>query len=152
VDHVSDCLCEVQNINPNQITLDNVATGGKRSSITRKVVVIVQAVDAPGVSCDAGEFSEPTKISLKMVDDGGHILIDNGKTVQCKGGLDNDGSPEQINIRRSVPFQGPLNCENSEVPPDTGPSSNTVGIITSTAMGSPGTTPYVTDTKIKCFR
>ncbi len=34
----SDCLCEVQNINPNQVSLKNVGTGGKGSDATRKMV------------------------------------------------------------------------------------------------------------------
>jgi hypothetical protein len=116
------------------------------------MVVLVTAVDAPGVTCDAGEVSEPTKISLKMVDDDGDVLIDNGKTIQCKGGLDNDGLPFMKNIKRNVFFQGPLNCKDSAVPPDTGPSSSTTGLITATGTGSAGTTPYVEDIKIKCFR
>jgi hypothetical protein len=125
-----------------------VAEGGKHSSANRKMLVIIGAVDAPGVSCDPGEVSEPTKISLTMVDDDGDILIDNGKTVVCKGGVDNDGLPIEFNVKRSVFFESPLNCKDSAVPA----GNSTTGLITSTATGSPGTAPYVTDTKIKCFR
>ena len=63
----ADCLCEVQNINPNQVVLQNVGTGGKGADSTRKMVMIVQAVDAPGATCDAGEFSEP---DLRQPQDG----------------------------------------------------------------------------------
>jgi len=77
----ADCLCEVQNINPNQVNLKNVATGGAFSSKTKKVVLIIHAVDAPGATCDPGEVSDPTRINLKMVDDDGHILIDSAKII-----------------------------------------------------------------------
>jgi len=138
----SDCLCEVQNINPNQVVLQNVGTGGKGAKSTRKMVVTVHAVDAPGVTCDPGEFSNPTAVNLKMEDDRGNILIDSAKTVVCKqGGV--------TNLKRNVFFQGPLNCENGAVPPPKPDFS--LGTITSTGSGSVGTSVYVENTKIKCF-
>jgi len=129
----------VTNINPNLVVLQNVGTGGKGSNSIRKMIVTVQVVDAPGATCDPGEFSVPTPINLKMEDDHGNILIDSAKTVICKRGA--------TTMMRNVLFQGPLNCENGAVPPSLGFS---VGSITSTGS-APGTTDYVESTSIKCF-
>ncbi len=136
----ADCLCQVTNINPNQVVLQNVGRGGKKSNTTRKMVVTLTAVDAPGATCDPGEFSDPTPVNLKMEDDRGNILIDSAKTVVCKQGA--------TTLKRSVLFQGPLNCENGAVPPPKPDFS--LGSITSTGS-TPGTTDYVESTKIKCF-
>jgi hypothetical protein len=136
-----DCLCEVQNINPNQVVLQNVGTGGKGANSTRKMVVILHAVDAPGASCDPGEFSAPTPVNLKMEDDGGNILIDSAKTVVC-------GQGGATILKREVFFQGPLNCENGAVPASKPGFS--LGTITSTGSAS-GTADYVESTNIKCF-
>jgi hypothetical protein len=146
----ADCLCEVQNINPNQVVLQNVGTGGKGSSATRKMVVTVNAVDAPGATCDPGEFSNPTSVNLKMEDDRcdgaycgstGDILIDSAKTVVCEQGV-------TMNLKRNVLFQSPLNCENGALPPPKPDFS--LGTITSTGS-APGTADYVEGIKIKCF-
>jgi len=134
----ADCLCEVLNISPNQVVLQNVGTGADR---TRKMIMIIQAVDRPGATCDPGEFSNPTSVNLKMEDDGGNILIDSAKTVVCEQGVTR-------NLKRNVFFQSPLNCENGAVPPPRPDFS--LGIITSTGS-APGTTDYVESTKIKCF-
>jgi hypothetical protein len=137
----ADCLCEVQNINPNQVVLQNVGTGGKGADSTKKMVMIVQAVDAPGATCDPGEFSNPTPVNLKMEDDSGNILIDSSKTIVCEQGV-------TANLKRNVFFQGPLNCENGAAPsPKPGFS---LGAITSTGS-APGTADYVEGIKIKCF-
>jgi hypothetical protein len=137
----SDCLCEVQNINPNQVVLQNVSTSGKGSDSTKKMVMIVKAVDAPGATCDPGEFSAPTRINLRMEDDRRNVLVDSAETIVCKHGV-------TTNLKRNVVFQGPLNCENGAVPsPRPGFSLGTI-----TSMGSaPGTAAYVESTKIKCF-
>ena len=95
---VPDCLCEVQNINPNQIVLKNVANGG---SATKKMVVIVHAVDNLPATCDFGEISKPTSINLKMVDDDGDVLIDSSTIVECEGG------GKTANVKINVFFQGP---------------------------------------------
>jgi hypothetical protein len=139
----SDCLCEVQNINPNQVVLQNVASGGKGSSATRKMTLIVHAVDAPGATCDPGEFSEPTSVNLMMVDDNGDAVFNDGKTIVCGGG---GGT---TNVKLDVFFQGPLNCEGGTVPPPKPGFS--LGTITSTGTGSAGSTDYVESTSIKCF-
>jgi hypothetical protein len=133
----SDCLCEVIDINPNQITL---RSGGTKNV---KMAVILHAVDAPGATCDPGEFSNPTEIGLKMVDDSGNFLIGNSKTVVCKA------EDAESNIKRTVVVESPANCANGAVPPPK--PSFSLGTITSTGMGSPGTTPYVEDTRIKCL-
>ena len=138
----ADCLCEVQNINPNQVSLKNVGSGGKGSSATRNMVVIVHAVDAPGATCDLGEFSDPTPINLLMVDDNGDVLIDSSKTIVCEGG------GVTTHVKRSVFFQGPKNCENGAVPPPNPDFS--LGTITSTGS-APGTADYLESTRIKCF-
>ena len=113
-----------------------------------EVRVIVRAIDNSPATCDAGEESEPTKITLRMVDDNGDVLISNGKTRVCKF---DDG---EANIKRAVFFNSPLNCEGG-VPPYGGSS---LGIIESTGStftvpgGFPtGVTPYEEDTQIKCF-
>jgi hypothetical protein len=139
---VADCLCEVQNINPNQITLKNVGSGGKGSTATRKMVLVVEAVDAPGATCDPGEFSAPTPVNLMMVDDDGDGVFNDGKTIVCGGGR---GS---TTVKLDVFFQGPLNCENGAVPPPKPDFS--LGTIMSTGS-APGTADYVEDIKIKCF-
>jgi len=137
----ADCLCEVQNINPNQVVLRNVGTGGKGSDATRKMIMTLNAVDAPGATCDPGEFSNPTSVNLKIEDDHGNILIDSAKTIVCEQGVTK-------NVKRNVFFRGPLNCENGAVPPPKPDFS----LGTSTSTGSaPGTPDYVEDIKIKCF-
>jgi hypothetical protein len=106
------------------------------------MMLTVNAVDAPGATCDAGEFSDPTSVNHKMVDDDGDVLIDSSKTVVCEQGV-------TMNLKRNVFFRGPLNCENGAVPPPKPDFS--LGTITSTGTGSAGTAVYVEDTKIKCF-
>ncbi len=136
-----DCLCEVQNINPNQVVLQNVGTGGKGSDNTRKMVVTLNAIDAPGATCDPGEFSNPTSVNLEMEDDNGNILVDSAQIVVCEQGV-------TINLKRNAFFRGPLNCENGAVPPPKPDFS--LGTITST--GSVFLTAnYVESTRIKCF-
>jgi len=103
--------------------------------------VTLDAVDAPGATCDPGEFSNPTPVNLKMEDDRGNILIDSAKTVVCKQGA-------TTSVKREVFFRGPLNCENGVVPPPKPDFS--LGTITSTGS-APGTADYVESTKIKCF-
>ena len=110
--------------------------------------MIIQAVDAPGATCDPGKFSNPTPVNLKMEDDSGNILIDSAKTVVCEGGTDEFGAPLTINLKRDVFFQGPLNCENGAVPPPKPDFS--LGTITATGS-APGTADYVEGIKIKCF-
>jgi len=107
------------------------------------MVLIVHAVDAPGATCDPGELSEPTAINLHMVDDDGHGIYNDGKITVCEGGA---GS---TNVKLDVFFQGPENCENSDVPTG-GAHPKSTGFATSTATGSPGTTPHVESTAIKC--
>jgi hypothetical protein len=101
----------VQNINSNQVVLQNVVSGGKGSSATRKMVMAVHAVDAPGATCDIGEFSDPTPVNLVMVDDDGDGVFNGGKTIVCEGG------GVATDVKLDVFFQGPLNCENGAVPP-----------------------------------
>ena len=138
---LADCLCEVQNINPNQVVLQKVGTGGKGSDTTRKISMILNAVDAPGATCDPGEFSAPTRINLRMEDDGGNLLIDSSKIIVCEHG-------GATILKRDVFFQGPLNCENGAVPASKPGFS--LGTITSTGSAS-GTADYVESTGIKCF-
>ncbi len=109
-----------------------------------KVNMTVRAVDNFPATCEAGEFSEPTKINLRMVDDTGDVLIDNGKTIVCEGG----GGGATISVKRNVVVQSPVNCENGAVPPPR--PDFTLGTITSTGSAS-GTTDYVKAISIKCF-
>jgi hypothetical protein len=137
-----DCLCKVQNINPNQVVLKNVGSGGKGSHNTRKMVMTLNAVDGPYETCDPGEFSDPMWVKLKMVDDDGDVLVDSSERVVCEGG------GVTTTVKWNVSFQGPLNCENGAVPPPKPDFS--LGTITSTGS-APGTADYVESTKIKCF-
>jgi hypothetical protein len=105
------------------------------------MVMILNAVDAPGATCDPGEFSASTPIKLKMEDDSGNILIDSAKTAVCEHGV-------TTALKRNVFFQGPLNCENGAVP--SAKPGFSLGTITSTGS-APGTTNYVESTGIKCF-
>jgi len=129
----------VDNVNPNQTNLLNVATGGTFSSKIRKIKLIFRAKDAPGKRCDPGEFSDPTPINLKMEDDDGDILIDSEKTVVCTHG-------KAKNVKMNVFFQSPLNCENSAVPPPV----FTNGDVTATASIA-GQPDYVETHTVKCF-
>jgi hypothetical protein len=132
----ADCLCQVKNILPDTINLNKVGTGGKQSSIDKRIIVQVRTVDAPGATCDRGETSGPQQINLKMVDDSGNVLIDSAKTFVCNG-----GSQQRT---RTVPIEGPLNCKDSAVPD--GFSSS---VITATAT-APGTGAFVKDLVINC--
>jgi len=120
------------------MTLRNVADGGKGSEAIRKVTVHLETVDAPGATCDEGENSGPVPISLKMVDDSGHVLIDSAKIAVCNG--------DAKKVTRDVMLQGPLNCENAAVP--TGKFSR--GVITAIAS-APGTATYVEELSIRCL-
>jgi len=134
-----DCLCEVTNINPNSLNLNKVSTGGKQSSITRRMNVQIRAVDAPGATCDAGETSGPVEINLKMVDDDGQVLIDSAKIAVCEGG---GGQKQMV---RNV-FVQPKNCKDSAVP--VGTSS---GVITATGSSSSfGVSDHVELLTINC--
>jgi hypothetical protein len=105
------------------------------------MAMIVYAVNAPGSTCDPGEFSYPIRVNLKMEDDSGNIIIDSAKTVVCRQGV-------TTIMKRIVFFQGPLNCESGAVPD---PISNvSIGTITSTGS-APGAMDYVESTRIKCF-
>jgi hypothetical protein len=122
--------------------LQNVATGGKGADATRKMVMIVHAVDAPGATCDPGEFSNPTLVNLKMVDDDGDVLVNSSERIVC------EGASVTTTVKWDVFFQGPMNCKNGAVPsPKPGFS---LGTITSTGSAS-GTAAYVEDISIKCF-
>ena len=101
----------------------------------------LNAVDAPGATCDPGESSVSTSVNLKMEDDGGNVLVDSAEIVVCEQGV-------TINLKWNVFFQGPLNCENGAVPsPKPGFS---LGTITSTGWVFL-TANYVESTSIKCF-
>jgi hypothetical protein len=105
------------------------------------MIMSLNAVDAPGATCDPGEFSDPTPVNLEMEDDRGNILVDSAKIVVCEHGV-------TTILKRNVLFQGPLNCENGAVPPPKPDFS--LGTITSTGS-VPGTAAYVEGIKIKCF-
>jgi hypothetical protein len=139
----SNCLCEVIDITPGQISLRNVGTpGAKGSKLTKNVTVILDAVDAPGARCKPNEFSDPTPVNLRMVDDTGDVLVDRSKSVVCSG------RPNELTaVKIPVKFEGPNNCKDGAVPTGNKPST---GNIASTATGSPGTPVYQETTRIKC--
>jgi len=136
------CLCEIENINPNQVVLKNVGTGGRGSETTRKLVMNLTAVDSSGANCEPGESSPPTWINLEMVDDGGDVLVDHSELVTCEGGS------VTTTEKWDVFFQGPLNCENGAVPPPKpGFSAGTIAIT-----GAAPLRPYYYERiRIKCF-
>jgi hypothetical protein len=102
--------------------------------------VSVQAVDAPGARCKPNDFSEPTPINLRMVDEGGNVIIDRSKTIVCSG-----RPHETFSVKIGVTFRGPENCKEGVVP-----ANQSTGDITSTGTGSAGTAAFVRDVKIKC--
>ena len=95
--------------------------------------------------CAPGETSPPTRVNLRMVDDDFDelqgIMVDSAKTVQCKGG-------EQRTHKRTVRWQGPVNCKDSDVPTTRGGS---IGDITAT-VSIAGQPDYVETLTIKCFK
>lgn len=100
------------------------------------------AVDAPGAKCKPNDYSDPTPIGLRMVDDTGDILVDRSKTVVCSG------RPTEVTIVKfPVKFVGPKNCKDGLVPAG---KKLTTGAIATTATGSPGTADYVDTVSIKC--
>jgi len=103
--------------------------------------VILDAVDAPGAKCGPNEFSDPTPINLRMVDDTGDVLVDRTKSVVCSGRPN-----ETTNLKIPVKFEGPKNCKDGVVPA----GNLSTGNITSTATGSAGTAVYVETTTIRC--
>jgi hypothetical protein len=108
------------------------------------MIMIVHAVDAPGRTCDPGESSVPTLISMTMVDDDGQYIAKNeGKITVCEGG------GKTANVKLDLFFQGPRNCKDSVVPTG-GNHPKSTGLATTTATGSPGTAPHVETTAIKC--
>ncbi len=98
------------------------------------------AVDAPGARCNPNETSEPTSVNLRMVDDGGDVIIDRSKTVVCSG------RPNTVaHVKIGVTFKGPENCKDGLVP-----AFQSTGNIAVTATGSAGTAIFAGNTKIKC--
>jgi len=136
------CLCEIENINPNQVVLKNVGTRGRGSETTRKMVMNLTAVNSLGAYCNPGESSPSTWINLEMVDDDGDVLVDHSERVTCEGG------GVTTTVKWDVFFQGPLNCENGAIPPPKpGFSTGTIAI-----RGSAPLRPYYYEsTRIKCF-
>jgi len=109
------------------------------------MVVVVHGVDAPGKTCDPGDFSAPTSIHLQMVDDDGDIVIDASKTAVCR-------ADTATTVKIAVAFEGPSNCAGSAIPsggPGRGQSVSTATMM-STGTGSPGTRVRVENTRIKC--
>jgi len=132
----------LDSIGTSQVVLRNVADGGKGSSNTRKVSIYYHTDDAPGRRCNGNEASEPTLLNLKMVDNDGDILIDDGKTVVCRA---RDKQVGALTLTREVFFQGPKNCLDSAVPTGKG---FTDGPVTATAS-----IPYqelVGEVNVKC--
>ena len=123
------------------MNLRNVDMGGKGSDARRDVTLVYETVDADGRSCDAGELSDSTRFNLMMVDDDGDMLMNSGKTIQCKG-----PSRTRKNLKRSIWFQSPVNCAGSDEPE--GRFSR--GDITATMMGSPGTEEVVGTISLRC--
>ena len=99
----------VTGVDPEQVTLSRVAFGGKAASRVKKISISLEARN-----CDVDEKSPPTAVHLRMDDQNGNNLINNGKNgVQCK----NDGEGgNDVSFKRDVLFQGPMNCAGSAVP------------------------------------
>ena len=111
-----------------------------RNSYSNESLPHLQALEAPGARCNPNESSEPTSINLRMVDDGGDVIIDRSKTVVCTG------QPNvTTNVKIGVTFRGPDNCKDGVVP-----ANQSTGNITSTGTGSAGTAAFVRNVKIKC--
>ncbi len=104
--------------------------------------LIFNTVDAPGATCDLGEKSAPTSVSLKMVDSSDQEFHTSAKNVVCE----NQGPDDLPTAKRLVFWKAPENCENGEVP--TGRFSN--GDITAT-VSIAGQLDFVEVLNIKCF-
>lgn len=107
----------------------------------------LEAVSRPGArgpaKCTGIEVSDPTSVSLLMVDDDGDILIN-----RTKGGIVCSAQNNQPSfVKIGVAFKGPLNCKNSAVPTGNSPSTGSVAI---NASGSPDTDEFVGTMNVKC--
>jgi hypothetical protein len=126
-----DCLCVPIQVVPqgNLVALKNVSTGGKGSKLTRTVSVKLEAREVSPGSCPAGEISEPTSVTLRIVDDDGDVVIDRTKnSFVCESG-------KQTHMKFGVRYEGPENCAGS-VAPTRQVSKGDLFVIASTADGS----------------
>jgi hypothetical protein len=97
--------------------------------------VNIIAVDALGATCDPGDVSEPTSVNLLI-----EGIFNDGKNIVCEGGA------PSVNVKMDVFFESPEDCKDGAVPPN----GKTTAVVPTTGTGSPGTSPFVTDTQIKC--
>jgi hypothetical protein len=125
----------VRTFSPNSFQLNKVSEGVAFGS--KRMVIKLDGVDAPGATCDVGEDSGPVEINVKIVDDDGDVLTDHSKTVVC------DAQKVWL-ARQTLFFQGPLNCKDGAVP-----SPTSTGVLTAT-ISVPGQLDYVEDLSIGC--
>jgi len=122
----------------NAVSLKNVETGGKGSTITRSLTVKLEAQEASPGSCPYGATSDPTKVTLFVQDDDGDVVFDNSKSgFVCKSGT-------TTNAKFGVRYTGPENCKDSAVPTKQ-TSTGTLSVHASTSDSS-----YDDTLKIQC--
>jgi len=139
-----DCVCVPKQVVPqgNLVSLKNVSTGEKGSTLTRTVTVKLIAEDAFPGSCQNGSTSGPTAVGLYIEDDDEDVVIDEVSKTSfiCTAG-------KTTHVKFWVRYEGPENCEGSAVP--TKQTSN--GDLDITATTSPG--GELNDTlRIQCKR
>jgi hypothetical protein len=94
----------------NFVSLRNVATGGKGSTVDKSIGVQLEAIEASPGSCPTGATSEPTTVSLFIEDDDGDVVFTgSGEGFVCSPGV-------KLQANFDMRFQGPENCKDSAIP------------------------------------
>jgi hypothetical protein len=94
----------------------------------------------PGAKCVGNKTSALGKVNLKMVDDDGDVLIDDGKTFVCRA------RDHEVTLSREVFFESPENCKDSAVPTGNRPIDGAVA----TTVSVPGGPDFETTVTVKC--
>ena len=108
----SGCFCVPIQVVPqgNLVSLKNVETGGKGSKITRTVTVKLTAEEVFPGSCPSGATSDPTSVTLTILNDSGGTVIDSTKnSFVCESG-------KNTHVKFGVRYEGPRDCKDGVVP------------------------------------
>ena len=101
----------------------------------------MHAEDAfPGAKCVGNKTSAPGTVNLKMVDDDGDVIIDDGKTFVCRA------RDQEVGMKRTVFFKSPLHCEGSAAPSGNQPTNGAVA----TTISVPGGPDFETTVNLRC--
>jgi hypothetical protein len=111
------------------VSLRDVASGGKGSTVDKSAAIRLEAIEARPGSCPIGASSAPRSLNLTIVDDDGDVVIDSTKrSIVCYSG-------EATHVKFGVRFEGPENCAGS-VPPAVQVSNGDLFVSASTEDGS----------------